>query len=170
LGADAVQRIKGKVEKLQEKGQTIDNAKALYDLWVSACEDSYAELAITEDYSKVHGELVNSLMKSKNLWGKIMDKVLADMNIPTQNQVRTLQTRLQESRRDMRGLKRTLASLQEEVAAIKSQQAESASKPAAKAEQTEAAKPAVKKPAARKKAPAAKKAVAKKAVKSNTSK
>ncbi len=188
LGADAVQRIQGKVEKLQQKGQTIDSAKAIYDLWVSVCEDSYAELAITDDYSKVHGELVNSLMKSKNLWGKIMDKVLADMNIPTQSQVKTLQSRLQESRREIRGLKRTLTSLQEEVAAIKTQQAQSASKPAVKTqqaqsaskpavktEQTKAAKPAAKKPAARKKAPVTKKAVVKKAVvkkavKSKTSK
>lgn len=118
MGKAAVDRMQVKVKKLSESGKTIDTGRGLYDLWVGACEDVYAERAITPEYSKLHGGLVNALMQVKNLWAEIMDKRLAALNMPTKQEVRTLQARLQESRRETKALRRELDALKEAVAAI----------------------------------------------------
>ena len=158
MGQVSVERMKDKVAKLQEAGKTIDSGRALYDLWVAACEDVYAERAITPEYSKLHGGLVNALMAFKNKWGEIMDNRLASMNMPTQREMRTLQNRLQETRREMRSLRSEVEQLKEQMLAAKSQSTVAAAP--AEAPAAEAAPAAPRKKVAKK---AAKKKVAKKA-------
>lgn len=159
LGTSSVRCMKDKVKELVDNGQKIESARALYDLWVAACEEEYAKHTMTPAYSKVHGELVNALMGFKKQWRELIDNRLGGMGLPTARQVRTLQTRLQESRRELRGLRTEMEQLKEQVAKLSQPAGESAP---AKA-------PAAKKKVAAKKAPA-KKAAAKKVTKKKVAK
>ncbi len=158
MGTQSVSCMKDKVKSVADSGQTIDSGRALYDLWVSACEDVYSKHALTPEYAKVHGELVNALMSLKKQWEELVDQRLGMLNMPTRREMRTIQSRLQESRREVRSLKSEISQLKDDFEALKTQ---IESSPESNLSSTQAP--------AKKAAPAAvKKKVTKKAVRKKT--
>jgi class III poly(R)-hydroxyalkanoic acid synthase PhaE subunit len=125
----AVMRMKDRIQALNDSGKSIDSARSLYDHWVAVCEEAYAERVMTTEYTKTHGELINALMKVKNIWGELTDRRLSDLSIPTRREVRTLQDRLQESRREIRAMRDEIDSLKQQFDAPGKSRNESAAKP-----------------------------------------
>ncbi len=118
LGTKAVERMRDKLEGLNENEQAVDSARGLYDLWVGACEEVYAEQVMTPEYAAINGKLVNSLMALKQRMSTQVDETLGALNMPTRSELRTLQDRLQETRRENKSLRRDLEILQDQVAAL----------------------------------------------------
>lgn len=148
LGVKSVERMRSYLQGVVDGGQTIDSARAIYDAWVGCCEDVYAEEVMTPEYARVHGQLINAQMALKHRMAIMVDKYLGAMNMPTRSEVRTLQDRLQETRRENKRLSQELAELQREVAALG--KSRSAGATVAAANQPAATK----EPVIRKKAPA----------------
>ena len=115
LGAQSVERMRKKTEKLGEEDKSIDSARALYDLWVMSCEEVYGEQVMTPQYAEIHGRLVNALMALKKQMSQMVDENLGAMNMPTRSEIRTLQDRLQETRRENKRLRGDLEDLREKV-------------------------------------------------------
>ena len=105
------------VALLQEKikDQDIDSARQLYDTWVGCCEEVYAEQVMTPEYIELHGHLVNALMLVKGRWGEILNEYLSMLNIPTRDDLRTLQARMQEQRRENKALRSEVNALRKQV-------------------------------------------------------
>ena len=143
LGVKSVQRLKDYVQSRVDSGQPIDSARALYDNWVGCCEAVYGEEVSTPEYSRIHGQLVNAQMALKQRMSHLVDETLGALNMPTRSELRTLQDRMQETRRENKRLRR-------ELDGIKRMLLDQAAVPAAK--QTPAPAPA---PAAQAPAPAA---------------
>ncbi len=118
LGMNAVDRMRQKLEGVSKKDQKIDSARSLYDLWVGTCEEVYAEQVMTPEYAAINGKLVNTLMALKQRMSIQVDEALGALNMPTRSELRTLQDRMQESRRENKALRRDLEALQEQVAAL----------------------------------------------------
>jgi len=114
-GMLSVARMKQKVQELTEGGDTIDSARGLYDLWISACEEVYGEQVMAPEYARIHGHLVNALMELKQRLGQMVDTSLGAFNMPTRRELRTLQDRLQETRRENKTLRSELNQLKEQV-------------------------------------------------------
>ncbi|MEO5342050.1 MAG: class III poly(R)-hydroxyalkanoic acid synthase subunit PhaE [Gammaproteobacteria bacterium SHHR-1] len=134
LGMASVERMRGKVQALLESGKAIDSARGLYDLWVAACEEVYAEQVMTPEYAKIHGGLVNALMALKQKMGQMADENLGALNMPTRRELRTLQQRLQESRREIKGLRAQMDVLQEQVQQLRAIQVQAANAAPAQAQ------------------------------------
>lgn len=117
MGLKAVERMRAVVVKRLEEGRPIDSTRVLYDVWVDACETVYGEEVATEAYAQIHGELVNSLMAFKHRMSNIVDEYLGSLNMPTRAELRTLQDRLQETRRENKTLRRDIDTLMEQLAA-----------------------------------------------------
>jgi class III poly(R)-hydroxyalkanoic acid synthase PhaE subunit len=115
LGSKSVERMRKNTLQLGEKDKSIDSARALYDLWVTSCEEVYGEQVMTPEYAEIHGRLVNALMALKQQMSQMVDENLGAMNMPTRAEIRTLQDRLQETRRENKRLRRDLEDLQEKV-------------------------------------------------------
>ena len=118
LGIKSVERMRSNLGQPGEDGKVIDSARGLYDLWVSACEEVYAEQAMTPEYARLHGNLINTLMALKQRMAVVVDESLGAMNMPTRSELRTLQERLQETRRENKTLRRELDELKEKVAGL----------------------------------------------------
>ena len=103
-------------EKIKE--QDIDSVRQLYDTWVGCCEEEYAEQVMTPEYIELHGRLVNALMLVKGRWGEILNEYLSMLNIPTSDDMRTLQTRMQEQRRENKTLRSEVNALRRQVEQI----------------------------------------------------
>jgi class III poly(R)-hydroxyalkanoic acid synthase PhaE subunit len=118
MGMKSIQRMRQFLEGLQTSGKVIDSARGLYDSWVSCCEEVYAEDVQSEEYARIHGHLVNAQMALKQRMSIMVDESLGAMNMPTRIELRTLQDRVQQARRENKTLRKELHSLQLQVAAL----------------------------------------------------
>ena len=101
VNTKALEGLKKKIFKLAEEDKNISSLREIYDLWVDANEDAYAEFVYSEEYTQLYSAMVNSLMAFKQHNQKFVDKSLSEMNIPTQKGMDTVKQRLQEVRREL---------------------------------------------------------------------
>ena len=135
MGVGSVERLQWQIKEAEQKKKSIGSARDLYDLWVHCCEAEYADRVMTDEYTELHGRLVNSLMRVKQRMSFIVDESLGAMNMPTRRELRTLQDRVQEARRETKRLRSEIDALKKQLggkasAAAKGQEA-AAAKPAA---------------------------------------
>jgi polyhydroxyalkanoate synthesis regulator phasin len=152
-------------QKLLEPGRQVDSLKALYDLWVDASEEAYAEIALSDEFRDVYGEMVNTQMRARQLQQQQTEQICQQLGVPTRSEVSSLGERLQALRREFRASQAgastdhadEIMALRREVAALKRQSAElPAQRPAKKKLAAKPAAVANKAPAkaSRKSAPA----------------
>ncbi|WP_329740625.1 poly(R)-hydroxyalkanoic acid synthase subunit PhaE [Dyella sp. A6] len=131
-----------KFEQLAVAGQSVQSMKALYDLWVDAIEEAFAELALSDEFREAFGAMSNAQMRLRQQQQQQIEQWCSEQGIPTRSEVNTLGQRLQELRRELRTRESAavVAGLREELAALKRrlEQAEARSVPTVKA----AARPA----------------------------
>ena len=145
LGIDALERLSKKLLELEKKGQEINTLRDIYDLWVDSGEEAYNALVFTEEYRDTYARMVNSLMALKHHSQSIMDEAMGALNLPTRKGMTTLLCRQQELRREVVALRAQLdqtnargregqlqtfvadlVALREEVAALKTSPARTA--------------------------------------------
>ena len=161
--AQGMQRLQDKLVEHAEPGRQIDSMKGLYDLWVDASEEAYADVALSEEFREAYGEMVNTQMRVRQLQQAQTEQFCRELGVPTRSEVSSLGERLQALRREFRASRGAgpvdqaddVGALQREVAALKRQLADRA--PTAK-------KSAVKKAARAKPASTATKSTRKAAV------
>ncbi len=154
----SVERLQQKFEQLAAEGKKIDSARALYDLWVSACEEVYGEQVMQPQYSALHGRLINALVGVKYQMAVMVDENLGALNMPTRRELRTLQGRLQQNRREINALKAELAEIRRGLGGT------AGAEPTAPVEQRASESEAVPAPVRKKRTPARKKVASRDAV------
>ncbi|MBD8873953.1 poly(R)-hydroxyalkanoic acid synthase subunit PhaE [Rhodanobacter sp. DHB23] len=150
-----LERLQAKLAQRDAASPPIESLKALYDLWVDAAEDAYAEIALSDEFRAAYGEMVNSQMRVRQLQQKQTGQWCRELGLPTREEVSSLGERLQQLRRELRkqgsgdvadeilALRREVASLKRELAALGARPAPApASRPAAKRVAAAKAKPA----------------------------
>lgn len=163
--AQGLERLQNKLAEHSEPGRQVESLKALYDLWIDAAEEAYAEIALSDEFREVYGAMVNAQMLERQLMQQQLEELCRQLGLPTRSEVDSLGKRLQEVRREQRasgrgGAEHELAALRADLAALKAQLAGAAQRPAG------LAKPSARKGAAKKgavKKGAAEKAAVKKA-------
>jgi class III poly(R)-hydroxyalkanoic acid synthase PhaE subunit len=118
LGVKSVERMRGYLQGVIDSGKSIDSARAIYDNWVQCCEQVYGEEVSTAEYARIHGRLINSQMALKQRMSVMVDESLGALNMPSRSELRTLQDRLQEARRENKRLRSELNVLKRQVAGI----------------------------------------------------
>ena len=142
MGMGAAERLQWLIKEAEAKQKPISSARSLYDMWVSCCEAEYADQVMTDEYTALHGQLVNALMRVKHRMGIIVDEYLGAMNMPTRRELRTLQDRVQEARRETKKLRAELDALKRQGAAATTAPPAPTRRAAAPAPAKPAAKPA----------------------------
>jgi class III poly(R)-hydroxyalkanoic acid synthase PhaE subunit len=142
--AEGFERLQDKLKQHVEPGRQVDSLKALYDLWVDAAEEAYADIALSDEFRDVYGAMVNAQMHVRKLQQRQLDAWCREVGMPTRSEVESLGKRVQELRRELRAMSGDkgqrpspsdgeLEALRAEVAALKRKLATRAeSAPAAK--------------------------------------
>lgn len=152
--AQGMQRLQ---DKLAEPGRQIDSLKGLYDLWVDAAEEAYAEIALSDEFREVYGEMVNAQMHARQLQQQQTEQICQQLGMPTRSEVSSLGERLQALRREFRASRAgastdqadEIVALRRELAALKRQLASaSVTAPAPKKAAVKKAPKVVRKPVA----------------------
>lgn len=109
-------------EKLAERGESgrpVDSVRGLYDLWVDAAEDAYAEVALSDEFREVYGALVNAQMRVRQCVQREVERVATDLGMPTRSEIDSMGRRLHDARREARGHGEQLSALARELAALR---------------------------------------------------
>lgn len=141
---EGFERLQAKLAELADSARQIDSLKALYDLWVDGVEEAYAQIALSEEFRHIYGEMTNAQSRLRQLQQQQLETLCRELGMPTRSEVSALGKRLHELRREVRGqgapdASDDVAALRAEVAALKRQLAGKGDE----------AKPAAKRPAAR---------------------
>jgi class III poly(R)-hydroxyalkanoic acid synthase PhaE subunit len=128
VNAQGIERLQVMLTQHGEPGKQVESLKALYDLWVDAMEEAYAEMALSEEFREVFGAMVNAQMQVRKLQQQQTEQICRELGIPTRSEVDSLGQRLQQMRRELktRGQEieaaadtSTVDDLQAEIAALK---------------------------------------------------
>jgi len=92
-----------KLAAREEPGRQIETPRALYDLWVDAAEEAYQEIALSDDFRKVYGDVVNAQMRVRSQIQQEVERVGVDLGMPTRTELNSVHKRLHELRRELRG-------------------------------------------------------------------
>ena len=129
-----MQRLQDKLAEHAEPGRQIESVKALYDLWVDAAEEAYAEIALSDEFREAYGEMVNTQMRVRQMQQQQTEQMCRQLGMPTRSEVSSLGERLQALRREFRASQAPsgeehadeIMTLRREVAALKRQLASAA--------------------------------------------
>lgn len=146
------ERFQSKLAEREEPGRQLDSVRAVYDLWIDAAEEAYAEIALSDEFRKAYGAMVNAQMRTRSLIQSEVEQQTRQLGMPTRSELKGVEKSVQELRRNLKAsqeassadLAGEIAALRAEVAALKR---ELSGKPAA----VKAAPDADAKPAASKK-------------------
>lgn len=137
-------------DKLAERegpGRQIETPRALYDLWVDAAEDAYAQIALSDEFRAVYGEVVNAQMRVRAQVQAEVERINTDLGMPTRTELNSVHKRMHELRRALHasgGADATaeIAALRDEVKALRDALHVNASKPVAAKKTKSKPKPA----------------------------
>jgi polyhydroxyalkanoate synthase subunit PhaE len=124
----AVDRMQSKLEERNEPGRELDSLKAVYDLWIDALEEAFAEVAMTAEYQKVYGTLVDAQMRARANVQKQIELATGQVGMPTRTELEGVHQKLAEVRRSFRN---ELAELKAEIAELKAGKKAKSEAPAA---------------------------------------
>ena len=87
------------LQECDEPGKRLESARALFDLWIEAAEEAWAELAFTDEYRKAYGEMTNAMMRVRlGLQGEV-ERMSALLGMPGRTEVDALARKVAELER-----------------------------------------------------------------------
>ncbi|TKA21222.1 class III poly(R)-hydroxyalkanoic acid synthase subunit PhaE [Xanthomonas euvesicatoria] len=155
----AFARFASKLSEHESSGSQLTSARALFDLWIEAAEESYADVALSEQFRKVYGGFANAHMRLRAALQEEVEQLSERFGMPTRSEMDAAHRRIAELERLVRRMLRNAASpaskpaaapQPETVTSAAGKRASSASASAAAARPAEAARAV--KPGASKKA------------------
>ena len=86
-GQDAFGRFESLLARRMGEGKPVESARALFDLWIDAAEDAYADIALGERFQTAFGEYVNAQMRLRAAMQKEVELTTAQWGIPGRAEV-----------------------------------------------------------------------------------
>lgn len=102
---DAAGRFRDRLTSAAEPGKQVSSLRGLYDLWVDAAEEAFAEVAFSLEFRQVYGELVNALMRSRQAYLEVTEPVMKMAGVPTRGELDDTARQLHDLRREVADLK-----------------------------------------------------------------
>ena len=119
--ARAFELFEDKLAERAEPGRQIESVRALYDLWVDAAEDAYAEIALSDEFREVYGALVNAQMRVRKHVQEEVERVATDLGMPTRTEIDSMGKRLHEIRRELKRQAEAAPDIAAELAALRAE-------------------------------------------------
>ncbi|KIQ96653.1 class III poly(R)-hydroxyalkanoic acid synthase subunit PhaE [Lysobacter sp. A03] len=102
---DAFTRFEKKLEECSQPGNKLESMGALFDLWIDAAEDAYADIAISPRFRDAYGALGNAQMKLRAAVQKEIEHLGESMGIPSRTEVDAAHRKITQLERELRQLR-----------------------------------------------------------------
>ena len=140
----AFRRFEDKLAERSEPGRQLTSARALFDLWIDAAEDAYAEIALSPRFRETYGEFLNAQMKVRAGLQREVEQYCGQLGIPTRTEIDAAHRKIVQLERELRRLR---DAVQEQAPAAPSVSPGPAAATPKTAKKAAAKKPAAKAPA-----------------------
>lgn len=111
-GQDAFQRFESLLAKRGTDGKPLETARAMFDLWIDAAEDAYADIALSERFQKAFGEYVNAQTRVRAAMQNEVERASAQWGIPGRAEVDAAHRKVATLERELRRLRDRLDRLE----------------------------------------------------------
>ena len=101
----AYEVFEDKLAERSEPGRQLQSARAMFDLWIDAAEEAYAEIALSPEFRKVYGELVDAQMRVRSGMQKEVEQMSEKLGMPTRSEVDSAHRKIAELERQLRRLR-----------------------------------------------------------------
>ena len=109
----------------------LKSARALFDLWIDAAEEAYAEIALSPEFREVYGALVDAQMRVRAGVQEQVEQAAARLGMPTRTEVDAAHRKVAELERQVRRLRDAMAASSAGAPTSRASTAAGAGKPAA---------------------------------------
>ena len=92
----------------EEPGRQIQSGRALFDLWIDAAEEAYAEIALSQEFRHAYGRLVNAQMRVRAGVQRQVEDACAQWGMPTRSELDGAHRKLAALEREVRRLRDAL--------------------------------------------------------------
>ncbi|NJC35687.1 class III poly(R)-hydroxyalkanoic acid synthase PhaE subunit [Xanthomonas arboricola] len=103
-------RFASKLGEHESSGSQLTSARALFDLWIEAAEESYADVALSDQFREVYGGFANAHMRLRAALQEEVEQLSERFGMPTRSEMDAAHRRIAELERAVRRLLRTAAS------------------------------------------------------------
>ena len=134
----AFRRFEDKLAERSEPGRQLASARALFDLWIDAAEDAYAEIALSPRFRETYGDYVNAQMKVRAALQREVEQYCDQLGIPSRTEMDAAHRKIVQLERELRRLR---DAMQDRAAAPAAAAPGTAKAGAAKATKAKPAKP-----------------------------
>ena len=90
-------------------GKQLASARALFDLWIDAAEEAYAEIALSPEFRAVYGRLVDAQMRVRGGMQREVEQMTGQLGMPTRSEIDAAHKKITQLERDVRKLRDALA-------------------------------------------------------------
>jgi class III poly(R)-hydroxyalkanoic acid synthase PhaE subunit len=105
---DAFVRFERKLEQRSAPGKQLDSVRGLFDLWIDAAEEAYAEVALSPRFRDAYAALVNAQMTLRGRTQKEVEQWCTQWGIPTRTEVDAAHRKVVQLERELRRLRNAL--------------------------------------------------------------
>lgn len=102
-----------KLAEHEAPGRQLTSVRAIYDLWIDAAEEAYAEAALREDFAQAYAEMVNSQSRLRIASAVHVEAWCKAIGMPTRSEVTASHRKVHALEREVRALKAQLAALRQ---------------------------------------------------------
>ncbi|WP_434990970.1 class III poly(R)-hydroxyalkanoic acid synthase subunit PhaE [Xanthomonas melonis] len=100
-------RFTGKLSEHESSGSQLTSARALFDLWIEAAEESYADIALSEQFRQVYGDFANAHMRLRAALQEEVEQLSERFGMPTRSEMDAAHRRIAELERLVRRMVRS---------------------------------------------------------------
>lgn len=104
-GKKAFERFEAKLAEHSEPGRQLGTARALFDLWIDAAEEAYAEIALSPKFREVYGQFVNSQMRVRAALQQEIEQMCGLFGIPGRTEIDAAHRKVAQMERELRRLR-----------------------------------------------------------------
>lgn len=115
IALSALDRLHEKILTLADKKKSISCVRDLYDLWVDSHEEAYFTHVQTEEYSKLYGRVINSLLAFRAHSQKFLSDISKELNLPTTDNLNALSQEVRDIKKQQEQDKKRIKLLEEKI-------------------------------------------------------
>lgn len=115
-GAHAVEALMRKLVDMGERGERVKTLRQIFDLWADTVDGVYYELFSSEDFATLQGRFVNASMEYRKRRSDLVDEAMASAGLPGRKEIDQIHRHIHDLRVDLRFLRREVRTLRRELA------------------------------------------------------
>lgn len=105
VGMEALQKFQRYLSTPPKDKEPLKSLKEVYAKWVDVAEEVYSKYAMTPEYTKLYGEVVNALMAFKKKQNEAVDDMVNQFNLPTRAELDSLHKQIHLLKKEIAALK-----------------------------------------------------------------